>query len=95
MEGELPVINGQLLPGVGDAGWPSKGGALKARSTVDWFARACRWATAQRGETAHASARRQRRSAGLGEEEGHRPEWAGWAARVGWAKFHGRNFFRI
>jgi hypothetical protein len=80
MEGELPVINGRSLPGVGDAGWPSKGGALKARSTVDWFARAWWWAAAQRGETAHA--RRRRHSAGLGEEEGHRPGWAGWATRA-------------
>jgi hypothetical protein len=90
MEGELPFINGRSLPGVGDVGSPSKGGALKARSTIDWFARAWRWAAAQRGETAHA--RRRQRSTGLGEEEGHRP---GWAARAGWSKFHGRNSFGI
>jgi hypothetical protein len=37
---EMPIVNGQPLPGIGDAGWPCKGGGLKAGLTVGWFAMA-------------------------------------------------------
>jgi hypothetical protein len=73
----MPVVNGRPLPGAGDAGWLSKGGALKAGLTVGRFAMARRRAAGRCGVAART--RRRRCSTELEEEEGHRPGWAGWA----------------
>jgi hypothetical protein len=54
---EMPVVNGRPLSGTGDAGWPSKGRALKARSTVGRFTMAHRWAAGQRGMAARTRRR--------------------------------------
>jgi hypothetical protein len=77
---EMPVINGRPLLGTGDAGWPSKGGALKVGFTIGWFAMAQRWVAGLRGMA--ACVRRRRCSIELGEEEGHRPGWASWTAQA-------------
>jgi hypothetical protein len=63
------VINGRPLPNVGEAGWLSYGGALKAGSTVGRLTLARNWAVAQRG-----SVRGEVTALGrLREEEGCHP----------------------
>jgi hypothetical protein len=75
--GKMLVANGRPLPDVGEAGWLSYGGALKAGSTVGRFTLARNWAVAQRGAVACAG--RRQRSAGSGRRKGVTP----WVGRLG------------
>jgi hypothetical protein len=71
----LSVVKSQPLPGAREAERSSKGGVLKARSTIGRFAMA--WRCVVGGV---ARARRRGRSAELREEERASPSrWAAWA----------------
>jgi hypothetical protein len=78
LEEEVAVIKGQPLSGLGEAGWPSKGGVLKAGSTVGRFTMTWRWAAGQRGAMVHREV--VQCSVKFEEEEGCHPRWAGSAA---------------
>jgi hypothetical protein len=81
MEGELSIVNGQLLLGMGEAGWLRKGGVMKVGLTVGQFAMARRWAACRRGNAtcgegggAQAGLWRKKGGVNLG--------WAGWAMQA-------------
>jgi hypothetical protein len=56
MEGGITIINGRPLLGTREVGWPSKGGVLKAGSTIGRFAIARRWAVGRCGVAARGEA---------------------------------------